>query len=56
MDLVGGDVIVDGVRLGSEDGSTFHYADQLLGWIESILLRQVSQNLNDTGRNCFVFS
>ena len=36
MHLVGGDVVVDGVRLSSEDGSTFHYADQLLGGIESV--------------------
>ena len=28
----GGDVVVDGVRLGSgDDGYTFHYADEQLG-------------------------
>ena len=27
----GGDLVVDGVRLGTGDGYTFHYADEQLG-------------------------
>jgi len=46
MHLVGGDVVVDGVRLGSEDGSTFHYADQLLGLHRVSVFQQVSHTLS----------